>query len=197
MRRSFLCFSLAAILSARAKPETFRWDSWRTQDPKASVEETPLSPEDRAAVKVAIIEILKRGRLAEGVSELQEIVVSARVKLVDVTGDGVPEVIAEGGNVQDFLCSPTGNCPWWVLTKQGDRYVPLLEGFGNGLSTDCRRNKKPCDIAIFMHDSGFELSIALYRLSNGKYQNFAEYDAVWEMDESGRTADKPTVTKVR
>jgi len=119
--------------------------SWRRGD--------TLLPEDRTAVQLAIIEVLERGRVAQSLSELQEIAGSARVKLLDVTGDGVPEVIAEGGNVQDFLCSPTGNCPRCVLTKQGDRYVALLEGFGNGLSTDCRRTRKPCDIAIFMHGS--------------------------------------------
>jgi len=75
--------------------------------------------------------------------------------------------------------------------------VPLLEGFGNSLSTDCRRTKKPCDIAIFMHGSATELSIALYRLSDRQYRKFAEYDAVWAMDESGRTAQGPTVTRVR
>jgi len=120
MRPVALLFLIEAILSAGAKPETFRWDSWQTQDPKASVEETPLPPEDRTAVQLAIIEILKRGRVAQNLSvrELQELAESARVKLVDVTGDAVPEVMAVGGT--DFLCSPTGNCPWWVLTKQGD-----------------------------------------------------------------------------
>jgi hypothetical protein len=115
------------------------------------------------------------------------------VKLFDVTGDRVPEVIVEMRS--DEMCSPTGNCPWWVFGKLGARYVPMLESFGNGLSTNCSRKERQCDIAVFMHGSATDLGIKVYRLTNSKYSKIAEYSVAWPLDENGRTARKPTITK--
>ena len=115
---------------------------------------------------------------------------------MDVTGDRVPEIIAENAN--DLLCSPTGNCPWWVLTKRGTEYVPILDSFGNSLGTYCHSSRGQCDIVVFMHGSATELAIKLYRLVNRReYRRIAEYDAVWPEDEDGRIARTPTVTSVR
>jgi hypothetical protein len=42
-----------------------------------------------------------------------------RVKYVDLDGDGKPEVIAQAGGEKSG-CSPTGNCPLWVLRRRGE-----------------------------------------------------------------------------
>src|SRR5207237_7990648 len=128
------------------------WGLWRMHNPKVGLAETPVLGEDRAAVKATIFEMLKPkgGTARQSNRELEQLANSTLVKLIDVTGDGVPEVIAEA---EGGMCSPTGNCPWWVLTKQSTVYSPILESFGNGLSTDCHSSKGPCDIVIFMPGS--------------------------------------------
>ena len=196
MRLGILLLLSAAVPWAQDELDNFRWELWRKQIPTVSIAEAPLPVEGRSAVRATLVEMLKRKGVTATLSirELEQLANSTRVKLIDVTGDGVPDVIAEGGAAE--ICSPTGNCPWWVLTKQGSLYSPILESFGNGLSTNCRPSKGQCDIVVFMHGSATELSIKLYRLANRRYRRMAAYDAVWPQDEDGRTARTPAVTRV-
>lgn len=55
-------------------------------------------------------------------AELQQKALDTRIALIDLNGDGIPEVIAQaivGGN-------PTGNAPLWVLRNRGSVYEVLL-----------------------------------------------------------------------
>jgi hypothetical protein len=199
MRRVFLLFSTAAIVVAQDIPEKFRLDVWQTQTPKLRIAAMRLPAEDRDAANSAVAEILRRTPVGASLShiELRRLVSSTRVKLMDLTGDRAPEVIAEGGHGEHLLCSPAGNCPWWVLSKRGTRYIPILASFGQTLGTDCRGNKGQCDIVVFMHGSATQQGIKLYRLSNRKYREIAEYEAIWQEDENGKVGPKPSVTRIR
>ena len=196
MRGGLLFVQIAAIVFAQAQSETFRFESWKSQNPKAGIAETSMPTGEKSAIEGAVLEVLKHWLGTKPAnSELLQLSKLTAVKLFDVTGDGVPEVIAEGSNTESGMCSPTGNCPWWVFGKQGYRYIPLLESFGNGLSTDCSRKGRQCDISVFMHGSATEFGIKVYRFTDTKYAKVAEYSVAWPLDENGRTARQPTITK--
>lgn len=196
MRVGILFLQIAAILLAQPKSDISRWNSWQSQYPEVNIAEVPLPAADRAAVEATIIKTLKRDDRTLSEDELRQLAQATQLKLLDLTGDGVPEVIAEGRDQKGYLCSPTGNCPWWVLRKEGTRYLPILEDIGKGLSTDCRPKQRPCAIAVFMHGSATETTIREHRMSNGRYRVVAEYEYVWPLDENGETAKKPIVTRV-
>jgi hypothetical protein len=200
MRLGVVLFQITAIASAQATAEKLDW-KWRpAQNLNSTIEEAPLAAEDRTTIVAAIINVLKRGDGATSTlpdDQLRQLASSTRVKLMDVTGDGVPEVIAQGGYRDWLLCSPTGNCPFWVFMKTGSRYSPILESFGSRFVAECRRSTVPCDIAVVMHGSATESEVRLYRLSKDEYRVIAVYDAVWPQDDNGRTARKPTIRRVR
>lgn len=157
-----------------------------------------MAERDKHAVEKAIV---ARGRTLLCVTasdeEISKLPNLTTVKLFDMTGDGVLDVIAEIGDTSSGLCGPTGNCPWWILRKQGANYVPILRSFGQALSTNCRRKGRPCDVSVSMHGSVTEFSIKVYRFLNIRYAEIAEYAVVWPLDEEGKTAAKPEITRVR
>ena len=110
--------------------ESFRWD-WRHSEaltPKQSLQHAKVSGADRTAIARAIAEQLKPdmgglGGMTE--QELEDVALDTPVKLVDLNGDGTPEVIAQG-TFQEGGCSRTGNCRFWVFQKSGDEYKLLI-----------------------------------------------------------------------
>jgi hypothetical protein len=139
MRGGLLLFGqISAIVLAQAQSETFRFESWKSLNPKASIAEKSMASGEKSAIDHAVFELLKSSpdiRLSD--AELLGLSKLTAVKLFDVTGDGVPEVIVELRS--DEMCSPTGNCPWWVFGKRSTSYAPILESFGQSLRTDCSR----------------------------------------------------------
>ena len=71
MRGVVLLFSIAAIVVAQRTSENFRWDAWRTQTPELDIEQTQLPAKERAAVKAAVMRILKRRPMGATLSNLE------------------------------------------------------------------------------------------------------------------------------
>lgn len=101
-----------------------------------------------------------------------------RIELVDLNGDGISEVIAQGSDHVD--CSPTGNCPFWIFQKSPHGYKPLLDGFGQTFTVQKHVTNGFHDIVVSTHHSATESGLAEFRYDGECYHQMVAYVAEWE-----------------
>jgi hypothetical protein len=100
----------------------------------------------------------------ESETALQKAALDTRVKMIDLNGDGVPEVVAQGM----VNCSPTGNCPFWVFQKTVRGYKLLVESYGQTFTVQKTSTNGFRDIVVSMHSSAKESGLTNYRYKDGK-----------------------------
>ena len=100
----------------------------------------------------------------ESETALQKAALNTRVKMIDLNGDGVPEVVAQGM----VNCSPTGNCPFWVFQKTVRGYKLLVESYGQTFTVQKTSTNGFRDIVVSMHSSAKESGLTNYRYKDGK-----------------------------
>src|SRR3954471_20753281 len=117
----WLVISFEVCHAQAAKPaEKFVWDSPKVQIAKGPLaRERKISAADRAQLQKMLAQQYK------GESDPRKLAADTRVQLVDLNGDGVPEIIAQA--VGDYFCSPTGNCAFWVFQKTTSGYRVIME----------------------------------------------------------------------
>ncbi|MGO8786879.1 MAG: hypothetical protein ACLQVL_05780 [Terriglobia bacterium] len=183
-----VCAVIFASLTLAA--DDFQWD-WRHSEAltsKQSLRHAKVSATERAAIARAIANALKPeigGMGGESQQELEDNAVDTPVKLVDLNGDGVAEVIAQG-TPEDGGCSPTGNCRFWIFQKSGNEYRPLFYREAiQSFTLQQSRSNGFTDLVIRMQGSATESTLWLLRYSEGKYQESGCYDANWSVLEGG------------
>lgn len=190
---AFLLFSLD-LSGAEAR---FRWNWRKSGYPREALQSSALAEPEKRAILEAVFNVLRKKSLNLGVPDekLREIASSARITIVDVTGDGVNEIIASAGTDRDW-CSPTGNCPYWIFVKTAEGYSPVLTSFGQTFTIGNRRPSGANDIIIAMHGSATERGLSVYRWTGRVFTQIACYDAVWPyIDECGNTAKEPVLKR--
>ena len=206
MQRTFrVCFyaALSASLSvaaALAWQADFQWD-WRRNEEltrKDSLRESKLMPTEKAAISKAITDQLRPAMFSAGFTseeQLENIALDARIKMVDLGGDSARELIAQGGD--PAVCSPTGNCFFWLFRKTKRNYKLLLYAEGVQMFTIQRTQTNGFrDIVLAMHGSATASQLTLYKYSNGAYHDVACYDANWTVLEADtlRQLTEPRIT---
>jgi hypothetical protein len=182
---ALLLFSAYALAQANpknpARPD-FHWD-WRASQELSGrdwLENARIRKEEREAIGAAITKELKSKKEdfdLDAVENLREAVMKTRVKMLDLDGDGVPEIVAQG-----FAgCSATGNCPFWIFRKAGKRYEPLLETYGQTFTIQKHTTRGYEDIVVSVHGSATQSGLTDYRYSDGQYVAVGCYDAEWEV----------------
>ena len=95
------------------------------------------------------------------------------IKKVDLNQDGDVEILLRGNNFN--LCSPVGNCAFWIFEKRIKNYRKIL------YSTDYidvsklgeqilkRKTNDYSDILLKGHLSGYETSFTKYKFNGKKY----------------------------
>ena len=163
----------------------FHWDPDRSQelDVKDKITRVKgLGESDRNALIGMIAAQLQRDMGDEGGSSMQQWRAAAaqtRIKLVDLNGDGVPEVIAQGVG-DDAGCSATGNCPIWVFIKAGIAYKVVLDASSvQTFTIQPTRTNGFSDLVLGTHGSAFVEELHWYRYNNGRYRDTACYIANW------------------
>jgi hypothetical protein len=135
-------------------------------------------------------------------TELAQLVKNTRVKLVDLDGDGKPEVIAQASDYK-LGCGATGNCALWVFKKTATGYNLILDtrdrdGIGGIelLTIAETRTGAFRDLILASHLSANEKSIEVYRFKNGSYRETDRYLANWEYIAGGklRSSKKPLIS---
>jgi hypothetical protein len=186
-------FMLAASVGAggqeAARPlppaPPFHWNFREIQElgVKDALDQTKaLSPTERSTLIDTIAATLGsdgEGENSQSKAQLRAIASRTRVKLIDLNGNGKPEVIAQAVGLESG-CSPTGNCPIWVFMKSGNQYKSILgrdaiQTFTiQPTSTNGLR-----DIVLGMHGSATEQELHLYRFEGQQYRETACYEANW------------------
>jgi len=157
-----------------------------------------LSPGDRSALIDAISVQLRPGtKIGDATSEkdLLDAVKETRVKLIDLNGDGIPEVIAQASGSE--FCSPTGNCLIWVFMRSGRGYRLILRGNSIQTYRICATGSGGFkDLVLGQHGSAFESDLFVYRFAKGKYRKSACFDANWEstVGDERRELKNPIIT---
>jgi hypothetical protein len=177
-----LVLSASLLLGA----ESLQWD-WRHSEAltsKQSLRHAKVTIAERAAIAKAIADQLKpdMGGLGGMTDrELEEIALDTPVKLVDLNGDGTPEIIAQG-TPQDGGCSPTGNCRFWVFQKSDREYRLLFYREAiQSFTLQPSRSNGFTDIIIRMHRSATESTLTLLQYREGRYYQMGCYDANWSV----------------
>src|SRR5262249_46989396 len=124
---SLLCISAASRSGQTSAIPHFLWNWKDSQELSArqSLRKANLTMPRRKAIVSAIADQLRPMMSEPGIvrtttmrelkseAELRDAVLDTRVALIDLNGDGVPEVVAQGM----VNCGATGNCPFWVFRK--------------------------------------------------------------------------------
>jgi hypothetical protein len=166
--------------------ESFQWD-WHHSEALTSrqaLRHAKITSAERAAMARAIADQLKPdmgglGGMTE--QELGEVALDTPVKLVDLNGDGTPEVIAQG-TPQDSGCSPTGNCRFWVFQKSDREYRLLFYREAiQSFTLQPSRSGGFSDIVVRMHGSATQSTLWLLQYRDGRYHEAGCYDANWSV----------------
>jgi hypothetical protein len=176
-------------------PEHFRWseEKARELDTRHTIKSAAdLNAYQKTKLTDAVVRQLKAhpslNEFFAGMPEnkLHDLAADTRVELIDLNGDGTPEVIAQANGLG--LCGGTGNCIFWIFQMRPTGIILLLDtlqseaGFQvitiRPWSTDGFR-----DIVLGSYGSDTTRNIVWYRYSMGRYRS-------WKCYSLDRGADK-------
>ena len=170
--------SMQAAMTAKS-PSGFHWDWQNSQSlrPAQSLRNAKISENDRAAIAVVLDAQIRPDMADYGIeseSQLKDDVVSTRIAMIDLNGDGTPEIVAQAM----VACGASGNCPFWIFQKRSGGYKLLLEDSAETFTIQKTRTKDYSDIVLSLHDSLFEQSLELYHFAGGQYKDAGCYNAI-------------------
>lgn len=164
----------------------FHWNShkWQELSRKQSISRRNLS----SSLKAQLIElILEQMRGDEPENEIPsekdslKLAGETRIEFVDLTGHGRNEIIAQAAG-EGSACSPTGNCPLWVLQRQGHSYRVILAADSvQTFTIQPTRTSGLNDLVLGMHGSATDAMLTLHKFNGSRYENVACYEANWEI----------------
>jgi hypothetical protein len=147
-----------------------------------ALRQADVTDSERAAISKAIAAQLRPAMAdlsIQSEQQLHEIALDAAIKMVDLNGDGTPEVIVQG--MGPFAgCSPTGNCPFWVFQRSDGAYK-LLSHEPSVQTFTVRRSRTHgfSDLVLATHESAKESILTVLRYHDGRYRKEGCYDARW------------------
>jgi hypothetical protein len=150
---------------------------WEWRDPEnleQTLRQAMVASADRTAIANAIAKqagpytpVMKSLGI-DSEQQLKDTILDTRVELVDLNGDGTPEVIAQGTFKKG--CSPTGNCPFGVFQKSEREYRLLVSLIGiQTFQIQRSRSDRFRDIVVESHGSATESTLRLLQYSRGNY----------------------------
>ena len=167
--------------------EDFQCD-WRHSEAltsKQALRHAKVSSGERALIAKAIALALMPdmgGLGGRTEPELEDTALETPVKLIDLNGDGTPEVIAQG-TPEDGGCSPNGNCRFWVFQKLGEEYKLLVsEESIQSFTLQENRSNGFKDVVVKMYVSAAESTLKLLQYNDGRYQEVGCYEANWSAE---------------
>jgi hypothetical protein len=203
------CFSSASVpsLSKRqtvSSPENFRWDWKKSRELKGdqSLRNANLTEHDRTAIAEAIADEIRP--MMEDIvvkseikpeAELKKKALDTRIALIDLNGDGIPEVIAQGM----AGCSADGNCPFWIFRKSKHGYAVILEGDAQTFTVQASSTNGFRDLVLSTHGSSSSGSLTEYHYRDGVYKDAGCYGYEWTVlqGHTVRELKEPRITPCR
>lgn len=128
-------------------------------------------------------------------TELRKNAFATRITLLDLNGDAISEVIAQGM----VSCGATGNCPFWVLKKSKQRYEVILEGEAQTFTVQQSSTNGFRDIVLFTHGSYSSGGLTNYQYREGAYRDVGCYSYDWTVleAENVRELKEPRINPCR
>lgn len=168
--------------SPKQRAPEFHWDrdTFTELDYKHTLAKVKdLDPAEKAALVKAIsaqIRPFKADLEIASERELWNIASQSRFSMIDLNGDGAPEVIVQPVGMKTG-CGATGNCPFWVFVRAPKGYQSIMDTRGSdgigGIELhriELTPSNNFHDITLATHDSVSEKTILIYRFQNGKYR---------------------------
>lgn len=176
----------------------WNWRDWQELSAEQSLQKAKLTSQQKKAIATAIageIRPMMSDLEIQSESDLQKAALGTRVKLIDLNGDGVPEVVAQGM----VNCGATGNCPFWVLRKAKSGYELILEGEAQTFTVQKSVLNEFRDIVLATHGSYDSGDLAHYAYRNGSYHEAGWYNYDWTVLEGDkvRKLKEPRLTPCR
>jgi hypothetical protein len=100
------------------------------------------------------------------------------IKLIDLDGDGIPEVMAQEIGLKAG-CGATGNCPVWIFQRSERGYSVLLHSQAQTFTIQPTKTKRFHDIVLGLHVSATEADLTEYRFEGMAYRKTGCYEAGW------------------
>lgn len=188
---SLACNTALTQSSVEGGQPHFRWSLRKAQDlyDKPSIlRSTELTAEEKEALISEIANLIRPFMEDQGISserELRSLAAGTRVWLVDLDGDGIPEIVAHAYGVKEG-CGATGNCTLWVFKNTADGYKKLLDtrekdGIGGieYVTVEDTRTNGFKDLVLASHVSVDEKALEVYRFRNERYRSESCYYAQW------------------
>jgi len=192
-----------SIQAQEARKPHGRWELVKQEELDCRVSISRLksieSSERKRLVKAITDALRDSGVVKDGwVSEeqLPQVAAETRIKYIDLNGDGKPEVVAQAGG-EGSGCSPTGNCPFWILRRQGESYEILLDGEAQTFTIQRTRTKGYLDIVLSRHGSAFESEARTYTFDGEFYREGSCFDVEWSAlgsDDEMHQLKKPRIS---
>ena len=168
-------------LEKKSVSTEFRWN-WKSRQElsiEQSLRKAKLPFQRKKLIASAIMEQI-RPRMADleiqSEQELEKIAFDTRVRMIDLDGDGVPEVVAQGQGMA--VCGATGNCPFWVFRRVKAGYALILAGVAQTFTIQPSRTRFR-DIVLSRHSSASSGEISQYQYRKGIYEDVGCYDYDW------------------
>jgi hypothetical protein len=156
----------------------FQWD-WKRREglnAEQSLRKAEVTDKQREAIAQQIRPLLADlGVEFESESELRKDALDTRVKMIDLNGDGVPEIVAQGM----IGCGATGNCPFWVFRKMKQGYGLILNGQAQTFTIQKPGSGGFADLVLSRHGSSSSGDLLRYQFRGGAYQVVGCYVYEW------------------
>ncbi len=201
---SISCGLLAVVSLAQqaVSPKGFHWDWRKSQELRReqTINRLRLTPAQSADL-IATIALQMRedqpDHQAGSDKELGEIAKKTNVAFVDLEGHGRNEVVGQGSG--EDVCSPTGNCSFWILRHGRNGYRVILDGgSAQTFTIQSTRTNDFSDIVLGMHGSATDTTLTLYKFDGSRYKDAGCWEANWaalDKDGNWRELKEPRVTQ--
>ncbi len=180
----------------------FSWSETQAHelDHSRTIREAPdLSAAEKTALTNAVVLQMKRDDdLVEDLTERQVRVLAeeTRVELVDLNGDGKPEIIAQANGLGP--CGGTGNCIFWIFEQTADGLKLLLDTNDRSEVTFEKILIRPWstngfrDIVLGSHSNATNRNLVWFQFAHGAYRIHACYYLTW-IGERGHALNTPEI----
>ena len=188
-----LCTTLAAGVHGQKEssriegPEHFRWSEAKAHeiDHNHTIKSaSDLTPKQKNELIEAVLKQLKSHKslneFFQDMSNLQlrDLAASTRVELVDLNGDGRPEVIAQANGLGP--CGETGNCIFWIFQLNSGGVKLLLDSFDSEAGFDVITVRPWStngfrDLVLGAHINASDRDLVWYKYAKGRYGRWKCY----------------------
>jgi hypothetical protein len=186
-----ICVLVTAVVALFAA-DGIRWNRLKFEGPTLTLSQVQLSEGERAALKAALSAEI--GPPSPNVSA-EDQAADFRIKLLDLNGDRIPEVIAQANG--RFWCGASGNCPFLVFRKAGSAYESMLADMDEyqGFTVTKQRTSGYLDLILSRHESANQQDLVVFKYRDGKYRASGCYEATWNNADEDRAPKEPAISK--